>query len=68
MSREQIRKLGVGLVKMKDNKFDTEDEEDLEVVLGNGYVEEEKIGDEGLECWIDQEVLSHQVVSGLVSH
>ncbi|PIA62959.1 hypothetical protein AQUCO_00200759v1 [Aquilegia coerulea] len=77
MSREQIRELGVGLVKsgcrfvwvVKDSKVDTEDEEDLEVVLGNGLVEEVKKKGIVMKGWIDQEeVLSHQAVSGFVSH
>ncbi|KAF5203105.1 Udp-glycosyltransferase [Thalictrum thalictroides] len=77
MSRVQIRELGVGLVKsgcrfvwvVKDSKVDKEDEEDLEVILGKGYVEEVKNKGLVMKGWVDQEeVLSHQAVSGFVSH
>ncbi|KAL5723043.1 hypothetical protein ACHQM5_006489 [Ranunculus cassubicifolius] len=67
MSREQIRELGIGLEKsgcrfvwvVKDKIVDKQENEGLEEILGNGFIE--RVKDKGL-------VLSHKSVSGFVSH
>ncbi|KAF5203104.1 Udp-glycosyltransferase [Thalictrum thalictroides] len=77
LSREQLRELGVGLVKsecrflwiLKDKKVDKEDVAEIDEVLGKGFVESVK--DKGLviKSWVDQDgVLSHRAVGGFVSH
>ncbi|KAL5723041.1 hypothetical protein ACHQM5_006487 [Ranunculus cassubicifolius] len=77
MSREQIRELGIGLEKsrcrfvwvIKDKKVDKEENQGLEEILGDEFIE--RVKDRGLvmKNWVDQEeVLSHRSVSGFVSH
>ncbi|OVA12137.1 UDP-glucuronosyl/UDP-glucosyltransferase [Macleaya cordata] len=77
MCREQIRELGVGLVRsgcrfvwvLKDKEVDREEEENLEVVLGNELMEGVKEKGLVLKEWVDQvEILGHPSVGGFVSH
>ncbi|KAI3960777.1 hypothetical protein MKW98_026169 [Papaver atlanticum] len=77
MGRAQIRELAVGLVEsecrflwvVKDKKVDREEEEGLEIILGNELMQKVKEKGLVLKEWVDQEgILSHSSVGGFVSH
>ncbi|KAF3431547.1 hypothetical protein FNV43_RR26278 [Rhamnella rubrinervis] len=76
-SRDQLRELGEGLVKcgyrflwvVKDKIVDKDEEEGVEMVVGEELMD--KMKDKGLvvKHWVDQEkILSHKAVGGFVSH
>lgn len=77
MSKEQIRELGLGLEAsgcrfvwvIKTSVVDTEDQTELEELLGGGFLE--RVKDRGFVTskWVEQEeVLRHMAVGGFVSH
>ncbi|XP_048140665.1 UDP-glycosyltransferase 13-like isoform X2 [Rhodamnia argentea] len=80
MSREQIRELGVGLVRsgvrfvwmVKSKKVDQEDTEDLEDVIGQNLAMATSGGAANgiaVKRWLNQsEILGHPAIGGFLSH
>ncbi|KAJ6683957.1 hypothetical protein OIU85_007632 [Salix viminalis] len=77
LARDQIRELGVGLIKsgsrfvwvVKNSIVDKEDGQELEEVIGHELME--RVKEKGLivKSWVQQEdILSHPAVGGFLSH
>ncbi|KAL6960814.1 hypothetical protein U1Q18_038578 [Sarracenia purpurea var. burkii] len=77
MSEDQIRELGNGLERsgcaflwvLKGSKVDKEDNEDLEELLGESFLERTKSKGIAMKGWVKQEeILAHPAIGCFVSH
>ncbi|CAL5367715.1 unnamed protein product [Camellia sinensis] len=77
MSKDQIRELGDGLERsgcpflwvLKSSKVDKEDNEEIEDLLGNSFLERTKNRGIIVKGWVNQEqILAHPAIGGFISH
>ncbi|XP_051141029.1 UDP-glycosyltransferase 708G1-like [Andrographis paniculata] len=77
LSKEQIRELGAGLEKsgcnflwvLKGSKVDKEDNQEVEELIGEGFLERTQSKGLVVKGWVDQDqVLGHPSIGGFMSH